>query len=111
MTTQQENDAYNSLIEWEKEIQDHNENILRSIKHDPRNFKFLLDEGCTTITDKMEWVEEPDFEPEYSPDVYGVFTLTHVDQWSVGLEGDSFEGFMYVKVEGHEKWLKIPYSC
>lgn len=104
-------DAIASLIEWENEIFDHNEEILKTIKHDPDDFKTLMDDGCVRITDKMQWVEKPTFKPEQKPDVFGAFTLTHIDQWTTGMEGDSYAGYMYVKVDGFDKWLKIPYDC
>jgi hypothetical protein len=102
-------EGFNRLIEWEKEFETHNEAILNSIEHKPEDFEELL-EGAR-ITDKIEWAKSPSFKPQYNPDKYGIFTLKYVDQWSVGMEGDSFEGYMYVEVEGYEKLLKIPYSC
>jgi hypothetical protein len=102
-------DAMESLIQFENEIKTHNKEILKSISYDNRDFARLVD--CCRITDKMEWVEKPTFKPEYDADVYGAFTLEFVDQWSVGDSGDSFTGFMYAKVKGEDKYLKIPYDC
>jgi hypothetical protein len=103
------NDAMESLIEFEKEMQEHNSLILYIIGDEDNDFESLMD--YCRITDKMEWVEKPTFKAEQNPDVYGIFTLTHVDQWSTGDSGDSFAGFMYVKVKGFNEWLKIPYDC
>ena len=101
--------AMKSLIDWEKEVQTHNDKILSSINYYRTDFKRLVE--YSRITDKMEWVEKPTFKAEYNPDIYGVFTLEYVDQWSIGDSGDSFSGFMYVKVDGKKEYLKIPYEC
>ena len=103
------NDAMESLIEFEKEMQEHNSRILYIIGDKDKDFESLMD--YCRITDKMEWVDKPGFKAEQHPDVHGIFTLTHVDQWTIGDSGDSFAGFMYVKVNGFNKWLKIPYDC
>lgn len=108
MTQEQIDKAYESFRKWEEELFNHNFKIIQELDCGD-DFQDLI--GFCTITNKMEWVQEPKIKPEYNPDVYGKLTLTHVDQWSVGIEGDSFEGFMYVKVQGKNKWLKIPYSC
>ncbi len=102
-------DAMESLIEWESEVASHNDKILKGINYKSEDFIRLVDD-CR-ITDKMEWVEKPTFKAEYDPDTYGPFTLAYVDQWSVGDSGDSFAGFMYVKVKTKDKYLKIPYDC
>ena len=110
MTTNEEwEDAMESLMKWESEIKSHNEEILKGIDYRSKDFMQLV-EYCR-ITGKMQWVEKPTFKAEYDPDVYGVFKLEYVDQWSIGDSGDSFEGFMYVKVGVKKKYLKIPYDC
>lgn len=40
----------------------------------------------------------------------GVFKEVWVEQWSVGIVGDSFKGSMYAKFADSE-WLEIPFSC
>jgi hypothetical protein len=107
ITEQQYSEAMQSLIDYENEIFEHNQNILKGI--DCEDLQSILEE--VTITGKMEWSDKPKFKAENPPDKCGIFTLEFVDQWSVGMEGDSFEGFMYIKINGYDKYLKVPYSC
>jgi len=104
---QEWSEAMEPLIAHDKEVQAHNAILLKDLDCDDLN-EILQD---VYVDDKIEWVDEPRFEPEKNPDVYGIFTLKYVDQRSVGMEGDSFYGFLYIKVDGYEKYLKVPYSC
>lgn len=108
--TEQEcwNAAYEALTEWENEVSDHNNKILSEYNVNVEDFKDLLD--FCVVDDKIEVVEKPEGE-EQDEEVYGNLTVTHVDQWSTGMEGDSYSGFIYAKIQGFEKWLKISYSC
>lgn len=108
-STKEWNEAITEYNKWQVEMDKHNQELLKSIKHKKKDFNNLLD--FCEITDKMEWVNKPNFKQENKPDKFGVFKLEYVDQWAMGMEGDSFAGFMYVRVDGHEKYLKIPYSC
>jgi hypothetical protein len=103
-------DAYDSLAKLQEEIFLHNESILSKIEYDPNDFKMLLAYGYSSVTGKMDWVSAPKIKKQIDPEVFGVFTICYVDQWTTGEENDSYEGFMYVKVEGLKKFLKIPYS-
>lgn len=99
--------AIQDLVNYEEEIFSYNQQIIKDF--DCEDLQSILEE--VTITAKMEWSDKPKFKPEQNPDKYGIFTLEFVDQWSVGMEGDSFEGFMYIKIKGYDKYLKVPYSC
>ena len=46
----------------------------------------------------------------YQEEDWGSFKGIFVEQWSVGMEGDSWNGNMYIKLK-KDKYLKIPYSC
>ena len=108
MTEQEQyEDAMNSLIAYEAEIKEHNDLLVKDF--DCEDFREIIDD--IIIDGKMEWVDKPKFKPENNPDKYGIFTLEFIDQRTVGMEGDSFEGFLYVKIKGYSKYLKIPYSC
>ena len=106
---------------WQKAIQDiqayqeecdkHNKKIMAQVIAKVGNkafsdFKKLLD--FATVNDKLDIVSEP--EGDNQNESCGVFTEVWIDQWSVGMEGDSFEGFIYGKFD-NMKWLVIPYSC
>jgi hypothetical protein len=110
-----ENQAWQKAVvdlrAYDKDSIKHNKEIMEQVvaKVGYRaivDFKKLLD--FATVTAKFEIVSEPDGENQN--EVRGVFTEVWVDQWSVGMEGDSFEGFIYGKFSD-TKWLKIPYSC
>lgn len=46
----------------------------------------------------------------YQPERYGSKIRGYwVDQWSVGTEGDSFEGYIYVKIRSN-RFLKVRFS-
>lgn len=111
ITKEQYNEAMESAIEWEKEVVEHNKKLMQTIKHNHKDFENLLD--FANITDKIQWVDKDSFsaESQYDADKFGVFTLAFVDQWTTNMEGDSFEGYMYVEVDGYDKLLKIPYEC
>jgi hypothetical protein len=105
--------AMEDAIALENEIYNHNMKIINSLTDNIDDYEIgLLDDGCVDVTGKIEWVEEPKhIKSQQNAEKYGVFTLKYVDQWSTGWEGDSFSGYMYVGVENHKKYLKIPYSC
>lgn len=106
-TQEQYDEAMQSMIDWEKEIDDHNNEILKDFNQDDLKELFI----DIRITDKIQWVDKPTFKPEYNPDKYGIFTQEFVNQWSIGDSGDSYEGFLYLKVKGHKQYLKVRYSC
>ena len=103
--------AMEDLQAYDEECTKHNKAILKQIATKLGNkaiadFKNLLD--FANVRDKLEIVSKPDGENQNEE--CGVFTEVRVDQWSVGMEGDSFEGFIYGKFANME-WIKIPYSC
>jgi hypothetical protein len=109
MTPQNEKDAYCELFKLQREVCEHNNIILSEYKVYEDDFSNLL-EDCN-ITGKIEIVREPDGNEQIEKEEYGNLTITHIDQWSIGIEGDSYAGFIYAKIKSIELWLKIPYSC
>lgn len=98
--------AYNSLIEYENEIIEYNDNLINSFsKTAEKHFKALIND-CD-VTGKIEFTDKP--KGTKLNEKYGIFKDIYVDQWTVGMEGDSFEGFIYANVK--DQWIKIPYSC
>ena len=65
----------------------------------------MLD-GCF-CNGKIEKVGKPSGDKQNEE--FGIFKDIHVDQWTVGTEGDSFNGHIYARVKN--QWYKIPYYC
>ena len=106
MTDEQINKVYDDLAEYYKEISEHNTALINSFgKTASKHFKDLLD--FCDVTEKIELVDKPNGDKQNES--YGIFKNVHVDQWSTGMEGDSFAGFIYANVKG--QWIKVPYSC
>jgi len=108
ITEAQYKEAFDAQVQYENSIAEFNWKILYSISSTAVDDFTVLTKECN-VYDKVEIVEEPAGEPE-SEDGYGVFTSTQVDQWSVGMSGDSFQGNIYAKFS-ERKWLRIPYEC
>lgn len=91
----------------EQEISQKNELLLNSILDETTKNDFVdLMEFCC-INGEIEFVTEPSGDKQNED--CGIFKDVHIDQWSVGMEGDSFNGFIYASVAN--KWIKIPYYC
>lgn len=97
---------YAELDAYEKEIADHNENILKTLGEKAQNdFEELLD-GCN-INGKIHLVDAPKGIDQ--KENCGVYKKVHVEQWCTNMEGDSFAGFIYAKIKG--LWIQVPFSC
>lgn len=99
---QQCKEAFDALDKYYSEITDHNDSVLKELGIPEEDFVNLLDDS--NVTDKISLVENPQGSSNHAQ--FGVFKAVWVDQWSVGMEGDSFEGFIYAKLE--EKMAKNP---
>ncbi len=99
--------VYAELAAYDKEVREHNEKLISEIGVTAaEDFKDLTDD--IHVHEKMEIVDKPS--GTNNDESFGVFTEVFVDQWSVGMEWDSFEGFLYARF-AEDKWLKIRYSC
>lgn len=108
--SEEEEKVFAELAAYEKEVNEHNDAIFKSIGATDENIKDLMD--CSTITDKITEVEAPKGQNDYI-DPFGPFKETWTDQTShsMGETGDYwYTGFIYAKI-GKNKWLKIPYEC
>lgn len=106
MTDEQIKKVYDDLAECEYQINEHNNKIINSFgNHAMKHFINML-EYCN-VTEKIELVDKPNGDKQNES--YGMFKNVHVDQWTVGTEGDSFAGYIYANVKG--QWIKVPYSC
>jgi hypothetical protein len=109
---QAEEDWWRALSEYENECDRKNKRLLRAIKSvKGRTFyNHIMDiivesEGIDGLA---EIVREPvgAFQEErYGRHIGGIWVL----QWSVGLEGDSFEGYVCVEIKPG-RYLKFPYK-
>lgn len=98
--------VYEDLAKYHTEISEHNTKLITSFgKTATKHFKDLLD--FCDVTDKIELVENPKGDKQHES--YGMFKNVYVEQWSTGMEGDSYAGYIYANVKG--QWIKIPYSC
>jgi len=97
---------YKEIAEEEKEIEEHNQQIIKSHgKNAEKDFEHLMDD-CELVG-KIEIVASPLGTAQQEN--CGIYKRVHVDQRSVGLEGDSFEGHIYAFVK--KQWIKVPFSC
>lgn len=106
ITDEQYKEAFDKMFEYEKEIADHNEQVLKSLGKKAQNdFEELLD--CCNVTEKIKLVDAP--KGSDNNEHCGVFKNVHVDQWCTNMEGDSYSGFIYANVKG--QWIEVPFSC
>jgi len=106
MTDDEINSFYEDLARIENDIIDHNNQIIDSFgKNAQRDFEILL--GSCDVVNKITYVDAPSGKPQHGN--AGMFKNIHVEQWSQGLSGDLYVGYIYAFVKG--KWIKVPYSC
>lgn len=100
--------AYEQLTKWEEEVANSNETLL--IRYNvPDSAMLLLMEDCEySHHEKIEIVDVPAGEDQTSYENNPYFDEIWVDQWSVGMSGDSYEGHIYAKLE-NDVWLKVPF--
>lgn len=103
---------YEELTAYEADCYRHNERLLKVIKKVKGKtfYKYILEilKESNRVDGKMEIVRKPcgEFQKEkYGRTIDGIW----VDQWSVGTEGDSFEGYVCVLLKPN-KYLKFSYS-
>lgn len=104
--------VWQEIADYDEEVWRHNQRLLRAIKGvKGKTFhKYLLEiiKSCDRLRDKMEIDSQPNGtwnDEKYGRTIKGIW----VDQWSVGMEGDSFEGYLWVQLK-ENKYLKISYS-
>lgn len=97
---------YADLARRDAEIIDYNKKLIKSFgKKAPEYFEELLD--FVDVVEKIEFVDKP--KGDRQNESYGIFKNVYIEQWSRGIEGDSYAGNIYTFV--NNKWIKIPYSC
>lgn len=106
MTQEQTDKVYADLASYEKEVSEHNEQVLKALgKKAQADFEELMD--CCKVTEKIKLVDAP--KGINNKERCGVFKNVHVDQWGTNMEGDSYAGFIYTNVKG--QWIQVPFSC
>lgn len=107
ITDKQMREVYESLDRCNKEVDDYNNKILSELGDTAQKDFVELLEG-SAVTGKIEIVKKPYGEAQ--DETCGMFENIHVDQHSVGMEGDSYAGYIYGQISKN-KWLKVPYEC
>jgi len=102
----------NEYHDYLNELDRKNKRLLKAIKKVKGNtfYKYLLQiiEESEGISGLAEIVSKPvgEFQAEkYGRQIKGIW----VSQWSVGTEGDSWDGIVYVEIKPN-KYLKFNYS-
>jgi hypothetical protein len=70
----------------------------------------LIKDANPTEWHEWEIVSEPSGKKQKETEFGHSIKFIWVDQWSVGTEGDSFEGYIEVQIK-ENKYLKFRYSC
>lgn len=116
-SSQMYEEVYKPMDDYEKEIGRSNQRLIKAIrKSKGKTFtknlqnclKDLADGCCHTAQMKYELVRQVTGEFQKEPwgrEIKGVW----VEQWTVGMDGDSFEGYMYVQIDS-KRFLKVNYS-
>lgn len=101
--------AYEQLAEEEEKIRNENNDLLNSIGRTAEKWLNVVLDGCSLqYYQPLSIVDKP--YGENQNEKCGIFKEIWVEQWSTGMEGDSYEGYIYAKFDA-DKWLKIPYYC
>ncbi len=105
--------AWKQLVDYEAEVWRSNERLLKVIKKvkGPTFHKHLLSiiKSLDRVDDKMTIEKEPAGEWQEETDCGRTIKEVWVDQWATGIEGDSWGGYLWVKLK-ENKFLKIGYS-
>lgn len=106
---EQMKEVYDDLAKAELEVISQNNDLLKSIGRSAKRMFSRIMEGCDlNLYEKLSIVEKP--QGELQPEKYGIFKEIWIQQWSTGMEGDTYGGYIYARYDT-DKWLKIPYSC
>lgn len=97
------------------EVNRRNSRILKAIKAVKgktfyRHLTALIKDANPTEWGEWEIVKEPGGEKQKETEFGRAIKFIWVEQWSVGTEGDSFEGYIWVQIK-ENKYLKFRYSC
>lgn len=110
-------EVYKPIVEWGEQIQKNNEALMKEIKKEVSGSlyygicRYLKDlKENSYYVDQMEYkiVDKPQgkYQKEkWSKDLQGLW----VEQWSEGMEGDSWAGNVYIQI-GKDRYLTVNYS-
>lgn len=98
---------YAEIAAEELALEAHNNQVIQASGISTKDFEVVMD-GCF-LRGEIEIVDCPNG-ADNCEDGYDTIKSVFVDQWGVGMDGDSFEGYIYAQAM-NDKWLKIPYSC
>ncbi len=110
-------EVYKPIDDWKQEIIKNNKQIMKEVRSEVSNSLYYgicrymkdLKEGCYYVN-QMQYkiVDKPSGKEQkenWSKDLQSVW----VEQWSDGMEGDSWYGDVYIKI-GEDKYLTVNYS-
>ena len=100
--------AFAELSALEDEIFASNKALIEKFEIPKEDMDILMQDCNHSYHEKMEIVSLPGGDNQEEDSDF--FKEIWVEQWSVGMSGDSYEGYIYAKL-GKNQWLKIPYYC
>lgn len=98
-----------------EQVDKYNNRILKAIKSVKgktfyKHLLALIKDAGSVSWDEWEIVKEPNGHKQKETEFGRQIKHIWVDQWSVGMEGDSFEGYIWVQLK-ENKYLKFRYAC
>jgi hypothetical protein len=102
-------------FKWLQEVDKRNNRVLRAIKSVKgktyyRHLISYLKDASVTEWSEFEIVREPLGDEQKVTEYGRSIKKEWVEQWSVGTEGDSFEGYIYLELK-LGRYLKFRFSC
>ncbi len=103
------NQMWDDIKKMEKEIIEHNTDVIKKIGHSAlKNYTDLVED--VNVIGKIELVRNPRGAFQ-SGEEYGDFKKVYVEQHCTNEAGDSFAGHIYTNYGETEFWIKIPFEC
>ena len=102
-------EAFEQQLNYNRQVESHNNAILDGLPDEVQasiELNVILED--VELNGEMGIYPEP--KGEKQNESYTFFTEIYVDQWTVGMNGDSWEGHIYAKY-AEEEYLMIPYKC
>lgn len=106
-------EGYKAMADEQREADAENNALLEKIKTDfgaiyaDHIRECLADAPAPSDFTRLQIVDKPTGRPQAED--WGSFKQVYVEQWSVGMEGDSFDGYLYIPLPDG-KFLKSNFS-
>lgn len=102
--------AFAELSAFEDEVFSDNKALIEKLGIPQEEMDILMQDCDYSHHEKISIVPLPGGDDQSPYEESDYFKEIWIEQWSVGMSGDSYEGYIYAKV-GKKQWLKIPYYC